>query len=650
MKKVLQVTKSWNDGLTGTALDIAQSDRSPLRVVAGPGTGKSFALMRRVARLLHFSNEPESIFLCSFTRTAAADLAKSIAEIETDGVEDIRTSTLHSYCFEVLTKNDVLGKTLRVPRPLLDMEIRFLLEDLKSALFGTVKECKKKLHAFNSAWARLQHEQPGWCSDTTDMDFRDKLMAWLRYHRCMLIGEVVPEMLKYLKNNPASLHRGKFKHVLVDEYQDLNKAEQVLLDLIAEKATYSIIGDDDQSIYSFKHAHPEGIIGFPDRYTGTHSEVMSECRRCPKRVVSMANALIRHNKIRSPRQLKPVDANPDGEIHIVQWLSMVEEARGIAKFIVKKIELGELTAGQVLVLSPRREFGYEIRDELIARNVPAHSFFTEEIFEGDVTKKGDCLASEAYSALCLLADPNDIPALRVWIGLGAADLKRPAWDAMRAYCEGGTETPRQALEKMEAGELDLQINKTSQNRLVQRYKQLKDRHAAVSGLVGKELFKAMFPADNKAFESLQALVDTIKDNWDIKKVFEAVSAFISQPEMPTNTDYVRVMSLHKSKGLTADCVIVTGCIEGVLPKIDPDISIVDQERYREEQRRLMYVAITRTKRILMLSTVFSVPRALALSMNISTGGGKGIDVATQTSQFIDELGPKAPAPIMGNML
>ncbi len=637
------MAKSWNDGLTGTALDIARSDKSPLRVVAGPGTGKSFALMRRVARLLHFSNELESIFLCSFTRTAAADLAKSIAEIEAVGVEDIRTSTLHSYCFEVL------GKTRRVPRPLHDMEVRFLLEGLKCDLIETIKECKKKLHAFNSGWARLQHEQPGWCSDTTDMAFSDKLIAWLRFHRCMLIGEVVPEMLKYLRMNPASPHRGSFKHVLVDEYQDLNKAEQVLLDLIAEKASYSVIGDDDQSIYSFKHAHPEGIIGFPNRYIGTHSEEMSECRRCPKRVVAMANALIQHNKTRSPRQLKPMDTNPDGEIHIVQWLSMVEEARGIAKFIAKKIDAGEVTAGQVLVLSPIRKFGYEIRDALNARNVPAHSFFTEEIFDGDVTKKGVCLASEAYSALCLLADPSDIPSLRVWIGLGAADLKRPAWDAMRAYCEGGTDTPRQALEKMEAGELVLQINKTSQKKLVERYKQLKERHAALSGLGGKELFKTMFPADNKAFESLQALADTIKDDWDTKKVFETVSTFISQPEMPTNTDYVRVMSLHKSMGLTAECVIVTGCIEGVLPMIDQEISIVDQERDMEAQRRLMYVAITRTKRILMLSSILSVPKFLAYSINIPAGG-KCIDVVTQTSQFLDELGPAAPAPMLGNML
>ena len=123
---------------------------------------------------------------------------------------------------------------------------------------------------------------------------------------------------------------------------------------------------------------------------------------------------------------------------------------------------------------------------------------------------------------------------------------------------------------------------------------------------------------------------------------------ICTPE--ASKSYVPVMSLHKSKGLTAECVVVTGCIEGALPEIDPDIAIVDQEHYTEEQRRLMYVAITRTKKILMLSKVLSVPKALAFSMNIPTRGGKGVDVATQTSRFLGELGPSSPAPIMGNML
>src|SRR5437016_14485904 len=101
----------WNTGLQGPHLNIAAYPGTPLRVVAGPGTGKTFALMRRVARLLHKGVDPESIFLCSFTRTAAADLAKSINELVVNGADKVKTATLHSHCFEVLAKTDVLGVT-----------------------------------------------------------------------------------------------------------------------------------------------------------------------------------------------------------------------------------------------------------------------------------------------------------------------------------------------------------------------------------------------------------------------------------------------------------------------------------------------------------------------------------------------------------
>src|SRR5215469_2885556 len=80
---------SWNKGLAGPALNIAQADQSPLRVVAGPGTGKTFALMRRIARLLHTGNDPKSVFLCSFTRTAAADLQKGIEQLMVPGAKKV---------------------------------------------------------------------------------------------------------------------------------------------------------------------------------------------------------------------------------------------------------------------------------------------------------------------------------------------------------------------------------------------------------------------------------------------------------------------------------------------------------------------------------------------------------------------------------
>ena len=159
-----------------------------------------------------------------------------------------------------------------------------LIKDLAIAgAFGQTRECTKRIRAFEAAWARLQSEEPGWPQDQTDRQFQAALLRWLKFHRAILIGELIPESLRFLRNNPNSEARRAFDHVIIDEYQDLNRAEQDLLQILAEAGSIELVGDEDQSIYSFRHANPEGISDYRNRYPGTHDEVLNECRRCPRR-------------------------------------------------------------------------------------------------------------------------------------------------------------------------------------------------------------------------------------------------------------------------------------------------------------------------------------------------------------------------------
>lgn len=112
--------------------------------------------------------------------------------------------------------------------------------------------------------------EPGWPSDPIDQAFNAALVSWLRFHNAILIGELIPLALRFLRNNPASPHRSAFDHVIVDEYQDLNKAEQMLIDLMAENGSNVVVGDEDQSIYAFRHANPDGIRNFALTHEHTH--------------------------------------------------------------------------------------------------------------------------------------------------------------------------------------------------------------------------------------------------------------------------------------------------------------------------------------------------------------------------------------------
>src|SRR5581483_1222486 len=149
----------------GPARRIAATTQSPLRVLAGPGTGKTFALMRRVMRLLEAGIEPATVLVCTFTRTAARDLQGELGRLGIDGAGEVQAETLHALSFSVLSRGEALQVTGRVPRPLLRYEERFMLRDLAGVGGEGVRALKKRLHAFAAAWARLQSEEPGWPRD-----------------------------------------------------------------------------------------------------------------------------------------------------------------------------------------------------------------------------------------------------------------------------------------------------------------------------------------------------------------------------------------------------------------------------------------------------------------------------------------------------
>lgn len=615
--------------------------------MAGPGTGKTYSLMGQVRALLASGANPERILLVTFTRTAAEDLKESLQKLGVSGVERIRSGTLHSFCLDVLHKASFFLQTGREPRILLKYETRFLLEDLKDLGLG-VRDLGKLLNAFEALWAREQDQEPGWASDGIERQFERALAFWLRFHKAMLLSEIIPETLSYLRDNPLSDARSSFDHVLVDEYQDLNRAEQSLIDLLSETATLTVVGDEDQSIYQhFRFAHPEGIAQFHSTHPGTHDISLSECRRCPQIVVNMANALISHNNFRDPRTLAIRSGNENGEVKVVQWGSIEAEAEGLAEFIHKRIETGEFDPGEVLVLCPRREFGYAIRDALIQRGRDAVSFFQEEVFDGTPTDLAKSKSQQAFTLLRLLENRRDLVALRCWLGFGHDTLHAKQYSRLREHCYHNNIHPFDALAQVVEGRLEL----TGIDGIIRRYELLCECLAETEGKPVNQVFTEIFPVSEEWATPFHEMVGEIGDQTSLKELVRRLQSEIAQPELPTNVPYIRVMSLHKSKGLSADHVIVAGFIEGLIPhQPDDDMSDHEREHYIEEQRRLFYVAITRARKTLILSSVTSLPRKLAFRMRVRVTGGNRENGNTITSTFLRELGSACPRAIAGKDL
>jgi DNA helicase II / ATP-dependent DNA helicase PcrA len=626
-----------------------------LRALAGPGSGKSFAIKRRIAKLAHDGILPHKILAITFTRTAASDLKREIYGLNIPDIEQVEARTVHSLCMNILSKESVLGESGRVPRIILSHELKTILKDLTNPDFGGMREKEKRVKAFEASWARLQHDTPGYPSDPIDRAFESELIAQLKYHECMLVGELVPLTLSYLRNNPLCDEIGRFDHILVDEYQDLNKAEQGLIKYLLGQKSIVIVGDDDQSIYSFKHAHPEGIREVPTTYAPCEEVEFDVCRRCPQKVVRLASSLISVNTGRTLGALRPYSQNPEGDVNILQWQFSENEVVGIVEIIRKESMV--IGPEDFLVLTPRRHFGYKIRDALVSIGISAKSYFREDALNTDQVRT-------AFEFFYLLAHPNDYASLRYLLGSESASGLTSQYSKLFDKAVSLGVSPREVLEKILVGEASC----PGTTNICKRYASIKSILARLeSGLrvSADQALEAFIQTedDRSDFAELRQLIQEGIDQarpydegqsfitW-AKDIFDFVLARISMPEIPDSVDHVRIMSLHASKGLGAKFVVITSASELLLPFINPDLSPSEQQRSEEEQRRLFYVAMTRVKAEvngypgkLVISNFRKIHWNEALRMNIPASRGS---IRTMvSSRFISELGPERPEVVSG---
>lgn len=641
----------WDSDLdkSSAAYRFAADTSKIIRVVAGPGTGKSFGLNRRVARLLEQGQNPRKILAVTFTRTAAQDLKNEIQSIGINGAEKVVAKTLHSFCFGLLNKKEIIENTGRFPRPMLEFEQKPMLYDLNNS-FGDVREKQNRLQAFEAAWARLQSEEPGFPLDETDKLFEKEVLAWLKSHKAMLFGEMIIETYHYLRNNPMCAERREFDHILVDEYQDLNKAEQAVIDLLASSGSLAIIGDDDQSIYSFKHANPEGIREFPYTHPGCISIDFDHCRRCPKQVVAMASRLISHNTNRTLGDLHAFEKNQDGTVRIVQWESLDAEIKGLSRKVQHDITCGSIHPEEVLILAPVRKIGYRIRDALVNAGINAKSYFRESAISNDELKYN-------FALLTLLANPKDMVSLRFLLGFGDQKYRSKSYMHLYNYAMENNMATIDVLEKCAFG--DLRVPYISS--LISQYKGIKEKLKALQSAAEIDatalidllspntlensdfrniLFEAVDAAENDREEDIAAWIHDLY-SYSVEK--------ISYPDNTSEHDHVRIMSLHASKGLSAKYVIVMSAIDELIPRIEKDNG-VSIEKQIEEQRRLFYVAITRCK-----SSGEGYPGSLIISSFAGLPGNEALGIgipasayswrAVSASRFIRDFEETAPPTI-----
>ena len=264
----------WDEGLLPEQKNAASHCGCHARLLAGPGTGKTRTLTHHIAYLVSEKKvPPKNIVALTFTRAAAAELRTRTSDL----LKDIkgkppRVCTLHSFALRQLLRNSDRIDSISIPRPLRisdDWEERFIIfEDLKDMLNCNIQSVEKKFNQLSADWQTLNIDQSGWADTFPDPVF---LGIW-RQHRQVfgytMISELVYQLKRALEQIPDFSLESNYSHLLIDEYQDLNRCDLAVVSAIRGKGVeLYAAGDDDQSIYGFRYAHPQGIRRFDIDHT-----------------------------------------------------------------------------------------------------------------------------------------------------------------------------------------------------------------------------------------------------------------------------------------------------------------------------------------------------------------------------------------------
>ena len=575
-------------------------------MLAGPGTGKTLTLTRRILFLIGERGiSPSEILVLTFTRAATAELRERIGEVLNNHEESPHISTLHAFALRQLLENS--GVVERIPNPVRvadDWEERYvILEDLKSRLAYKLNEVRDRFLQLSSDWDTLEADNPAWDEMFPDSKF---LGAW-RDHRNIygytMRSELVYQVKRSLEQSGDFKLDSNFTHLLVDEYQDLNLCDlAVIKEILNLGPELFTTGDDDQSIYGFRHAHPAGIRSFDQDHTPSTLLSLSTCVRCDRNIIQLAEFIANLDPERLPKDLKPRQGAGKGQVAILRSGNQIKEADAVARLCKFLVSDPECTFGDILILlrsDHNGTYSKPICKALHHHDIPI-SLESENPMDSDEGRR-------LKSMLQLIADPHDSLSIRTWLQL-AKGIGDNTINELYEYAEQHNCRFARAAQSVQQNE---SISPQSVRRVreemnyltairtteVTHFESTSDSTDSDEFLVRLErLGTAVITqsdARGKVMEYLQRIVEEAGIS-TLRELLTTLSASDSRIESASDDKGIKIMTMHKAKGLTATAVIVVAAEEEVIPGRKDDLN-------RADERRLLYVSLTRAKKYLFVT-------------------------------------------------
>ncbi|MGE7877863.1 DNA helicase PcrA [Peribacillus muralis] len=644
-------------GLNEQQQKAVKSTDGPLLIMAGAGSGKTRVLTHRIAYLMVEKEiAPWNILAITFTNKAAREMKERIRAILGGASEDIWISTFHSMCVRILRRDiDRIGfnrnfsildttdqqsviKQIMKERNMdtKKYDYRAILGSISSAkneLVGPEEYMKTASDFFTKITADVYTEYQKRLRKNSALDFDDLIMMTIQ------LFQLVPEVLEY--------YQRKFQYIHVDEYQDTNRAQYMLVKLMASRfRNLCVVGDSDQSIYRWRGADIANILSFEKDYPNANMIFLEQNYRSTKKILEAANKVIDNNQNRKPKNLWT--ENADGN---KLFYYRADNEQGEAQFVAGKInELvqdGSRKYSDIAILYRTNAQSRVMEEVLLKSNINYAIVGGTKFYDRKEIK--DLLAY-----LRLIANPDDDISLRRVINVPKRGIGATSMDKVADYANQYDVSIYKALESVEMVGISGKATKASRefHTLITNYTNQQEYLSVtelVEEVIKKTGYREMLQAE-KTIES-QSRLENIDEFLSVTKAFEsnsddkslvgfltdlALVADIDQldenSEEATNT--VTLMTLHSAKGLEYPVVFLLGLEEGVFPH---SRSLMDEEEM-EEERRLAYVGITRAENELFISNAQMRTLYGRTSMNPVSRF-----ISEIPAELLEDLKPK-PAP------
>lgn len=625
--------------------EAVKAANGPVMIVAGAGSGKTRVITYRIAYLIQCGVPAHQILALTFTNKAASEMKKRIHTLVGEKANELWMGTFHS----------MFARILRREAELLGYSRSFTIYDSEDSL-QLVKKAMERLNLskdqFNPQAVRAKISSaknsfvnPAQFEDMARDIFDEKTAGvyaeydkLLKTNNAMDFDDLLVNPIRVFEKSPDRLERyqHRFKFILVDEFQDTNRVQYIVTKMLSEShKNICVVGDDAQSIYSFRGADIQNILNFPKDYAECQTFRLEQNYRSTKNILGAADKLIRYNQEKISKKLWT--ANPQGEpIDVVECSDDREEGYQVVEAIQHEIQKLKLDLKDFAVLYRTNAQSRSLEDALRRSSIPYTIVGGIRFYERKEIK-------DVLAYLRVIVNPKDEESLSRIINYPPRGIGDTSMERIEAFALSQGLGLHDAL-----GSLDKISDLPERSRkALKQFVEFMRKHRKLRGqmslsefvrtLVDELGILTMFKDERTAdsmnrWENVQELLSAISEYSDeheegsLEQFLEEVSLVSDIDTYEGSRNLVTLMTLHASKGLEFPVVFIAGIEEGLLPFYSNAI----EDSNLEEERRLFYVGITRAQRKLYLTYArmryrFGDPTYLSQSRFLSEIGTENVE-------------------------